>query len=144
MLRLAAAFALLCGVVAFGLWRVEGLSPSLFGHAALMVTAWAGILPAGVLVARYFKVTRRQGFPAEVDNRFWWNWHRGLQCAGVALSAAALVLVVGDTGGSFRTPHGQLGLLLVLLSAAQVAGTALHGTMGGPTDPAADPLRPET
>lgn len=141
---LIAAFAALLGVVAAGLWWLEQLTLPLVIHAALMTTVWAGIMPAGALIARYAKVTRRQRFPDELDSRFWWDWHRGLQYAGVALSAVGLVAVLGMTGGGSRTTHGQLGLALVLLSVVQLVGTALRGTKGGPTDEGADPDRPET
>ena len=138
------AFAVLLGAVAGGLWWFEQLTLPLVIHAALMTTAWAGIMPMGALIARYGKVTRHQRFPDELDNRFWWNWHRGLQYAGVALSAVGLVAVLGVTGGGGQTTHGQYGLALALLSVVQVAGAALRGTKGGPTDEGADPGHPET
>ena len=142
-LAILAAVAVLAGAVAF-LLLADGLPGLIAAHAALMVAAWAGLLPAGALVARYFKVTRAQAFPRELDNQFWWNWHRRLQYAGVGLSLLGAVAILRFTGGDFGTTHGRLGLLLVLLSLAQVAGGALRGTKGGPTDGDADPDRPET
>lgn len=137
------AIAALAGLTATALsW--EGLPPPVIIHGTLMVTAWAGLLPAGALIARYCKVTRRQRFPEQLDNRFWWNWHRCLQYAGVALSAIGLAAILFLTSGDFGTLHGKLGLGLVLLSIGQVIGPMLRGSKGGPTDPAADPTRPDT
>lgn len=143
-LGLLAALVALAGAVAAGLVWIEELPPAMVVHATVLITVWAGMLPAGAIIARYDKVTPRQPFPDAVDNRFWWNWHRGLQYAGVALSLAGLAAILGLTGGTSQTTHGLLGLFLVLLSVAQVVGAALRGTKGGPTDTHADPARPET
>lgn len=40
-----------------------------------MVVAWGVLLPLGILIARFFKVTPRQRWPAELDNKFWWYSH---------------------------------------------------------------------
>lgn len=138
------ALATLLAAVAWGLWRVEMLGTGLLWHAALMTTAWAGLLPAGALVARYAKVTKRQRFPAELDNPTWWRWHQALQYTGVTFSTLGFAIILRETGGDFRTLHGQLGLVVVVLGWAQVAAGLLRGSKGGPTDPAADPARPET
>lgn len=37
-----------------------------------MVLAWVILLPLGVLIARFFKITPHQSWPASPDNKFWW------------------------------------------------------------------------
>mgnify|MGYP000080997055 CR=1 FL=1 len=106
-------------------------------HARLMVLAWAVLLPLGVLAARYFKVTPKQDWPRAVDNRAWWNAHRGLQYAGVVvmLIGAALAWGNGVSGSAAATAHAWLGWLLVGLGAFQIVGAWLRGSKGGPTEP---------
>lgn len=134
-------FALALGL---GLWRLEGMTGALLVHVGAMVTAWAAVLPAGAIIARYLKVTSDQRFPEVLDNRWWWEWHRGLQYAGVALSTIGFLAILSITAGSFATWHGWIGLLVVLLGWAQVIAGWLRGSKGGPTDRRADPARPET
>jgi len=129
--------------VAALLWQL-GYPPSIVAHGALMSLAWAAILPAGVAIARWRKVTHAQRFPEQLDNQFWWNRHRQLQYTGVAVSLLGAVAIIVETGGHFTGLHGQLGLALVLLSLAQLGLSMLRGSKGGPTDPRADPARPET
>ncbi len=142
-LALFAGLAAYGGAVAWVLHDV-GLPPAIVAHGALMATAWAAMLPAGAAIARWRKVTRRQRFPDQLDNQFWWNRHRQLQYGGVALTLAGAAAILTVTGGSFAGLHGQLGLALVLLALGQLALSAWRGSKGGPTDPAADPDRPET
>jgi hypothetical protein len=118
--------------VAALLWQL-GYPPSIVAHGALMSLAWAAILPAGVAIARWRKVTRAQRFPDQLDNQFWWNRHRQLQYAGVALSLLGAVAIIAATGGLFTGLHGQLGLALLLLSLAQLGLSMLRGSKGGPT-----------
>ena len=131
-----AAAAGLGTLVWFGLADLVG--PVLAAHAALMMMAWGVLLPAGAAMARYAKVTRDQDFPREVDNPYWWNWHRGLQYGGVALATLAFALVLSRTGGRFDTGHGRLGLAVLALGWGQVLAGHLRGTKGGPTDEGAD------
>jgi hypothetical protein len=137
---IALFFALLC----LGLWRLEGLSGALLLHAGLMITAWAAVLPAGAIVARWMKVTPGQDFPRVLDNKSWWHWHRALQYAGVAMSTLGFAAIVQVSGGSFATTHGRIGLAVVLLGWAQVIAGWLRGSKGGPTDRGADPAKPDT
>jgi hypothetical protein len=132
--------ALLC----LGLWHIEGMRGALLFHVGAMVTAWAAVLPAGAIIARYLKVTPGQRFPAELDNRCWWDWHRGLQYMGVALSTLGFLAILSVTGGSFATWHGWIGLAVVLIGWGQLVAGWLRGSKGGPTAPGADPARPET
>ncbi|WP_203077345.1 cytochrome b family protein [Falsiroseomonas ponticola] len=137
------ALAAYGGAVAW-LLDAQGYPPAIVAHGALMATAWGAMLPAGAAIARWRKVTRQQRFPDQLDNQFWWNRHRQLQHGGVALTLAGTAAILAATGGSFYSLHGQIGLGLVLLALAQVALSAARGSKGGPTDPAADPARPET
>lgn len=120
------------------------LGPVLALHAACMLTAWGILLPAGGLVARFAKVTARQDFPREIENLYWWVWHRRLQYAGSVVATLGFVAVVSRTGGRFDTLHGRFGLAVLLLGWAQVGSAWLRGTKGGPTDRRADPRDPAT
>jgi hypothetical protein len=111
-----------------------GLSGLMLLHAGAMIIAWGVLVPCGVLIARYFKVTRQQDFPRQLDNQFWWNWHRLLQYAGAALSTAGFFAMVGMAGVSLTTGHAQLGLAVVLIGWVQVLSGLLRGSKGGPTE----------
>jgi hypothetical protein len=143
-IMLPASIASFLAALCLGLWRLEGITGALLLHAGLMVTAWAAILPAGAIVARWLKVTREQDFPRVLDNKTWWHWHQALQYAGVGLSTLGFAAILLATGGSFATTHGWIGLAVVLLGWAQVIAGWLRGSKGGPTDRNADPARPET
>ena len=132
-----------CGL-GFTLWSAAGLPLLMAAHGALMITAWGAMMPAGAIVARYFKVMPQQDFPAELDNPFWWRWHRILQYGGVALSTIALVLILSETGGRLGTLHGQLGLVVMAAAWLQVVSATVRGSKGGPTDTHADPHDPAT
>ena len=108
-------------------------------HARLMVVAWGVLIPTGIVVARYFKVTRRQNWPAQLDNQFWWVSHLLLQIGGCLLSLVALVYVFGGSGGyrsgtdpsgTLAAVHGVLGWSIALLALSQLVGGALRGTRG--------------
>ena len=104
-------------------------------HGRGMVLAWAIFVPLGILVARYFKVTRRQDWPQRVDNRFWWHAHRTLQLAAFAISIAALWSVrhVAGSQASVARAHALAGWCVLLLGLLQVLSGFLRGTKGGPT-----------
>lgn len=138
-----AGIALLGASIAAAL-SAEGHHPAIIAHATLMTMAWAGLLPSGAVIARWCKVTRAQRFPEQLDNQFWWNRHRQFQYAGLGCSLLGFAAILWLTGGGLGSLHGQLGLLVVALSLAQLAGSALRGSKGGPTDQRADPARPET
>ena len=101
-------------------------------HGRLMVLAGAVLFPVGVVLARYYKVTRRQRWPEELDNRFWWNGHRLTQYLGIGLMTAA----VGVVWTACSDP-GPMEWLQIILGLAR-------GSKGGPTDRGADPNDPET
>ena len=84
------------------------VTPAMAIHGALMLTAWALLIPAGGVVARYYKVMPGQDFPRVFDNLTWWNWHRGLQYGGLAMATVALILILAETGGRIDTPAWRL------------------------------------
>lgn len=134
------------------------VEPWLAWHGRAMVLAWAVCVPLGALGARFFKVTRRQDWPRELDNPAWWHAHRLLQGAAVAAMAAGAVLAwgrpdggagaaagaaaagaypgIGAVGSSlWGSLHGALGLALLVAAALQLGGGLARGTKGGPTEP---------
>lgn len=119
--------------------RAHEVGVYLSWHGRLMVAAWAFLVPLGVVIARYFKVTPKQDWPREVDNRFWWHSHLFCQNAAIVLTVVAVVLIglVRDYLwiGSW---HFVLGWLIATLAAVQLLGGLLRGTKGGPTDPQPD------
>lgn len=105
-------------------------------HARLMVLAWAILLPLGVMIARFFKITRGQNWPAQCDNRFWWLSHLGLQYLGGILMVLASVILIGSHGArGLASLHGVLGYALLGFGALQYLGGWLRGSKGGPTEP---------
>lgn len=105
-------------------------------HARVMVLAWSFLLPLGVLVARYFKVTAKQDWPSQVDNKFWWHTHRLLQYSGVALTLAGVAIAWNKSPQltSVAVWHAYLGWTIAALGVFQVIGAWLRGSKGGPTD----------
>jgi hypothetical protein len=130
------AASLLCG---------SGSVPLLVAlHGACMILAWGAMLPLGGILARYFKVTPAQDFPAVTDNPFWWIMHRLLQYGGVAIAAVGLSLILAETHGRFDTLHGRLGLAVMVLVGVQIASPLMRGSKGGPTGTGARPDDPRT
>jgi hypothetical protein len=113
------------------------IAPLVAWHARFMVLAWSVLIPLGVLAARFFKVTPRQDFPAQLDNPLWWHAHRALQYTGVALALIAVGLI-GWMNASFHAKnwHSIFGYTLLALGLLQIVGAHLRGTKGGPTDAA--------
>lgn len=101
-------------------------------HARFMTLAWGVLIPCGILIARYFKVTPRQNWPRQLDSQFWWISHLALQIGGCLLSLVALAHVFGSasSGGSLASIHGILGWSISLLALTQLVGGALRGTAG--------------
>ncbi len=106
-------------------------------HARLMVLAWGVLLPLGALVARYFKVTRHQQWPQQVDNRAWWHAHQALQYSGVLAMAVGVALAYNQSQATSGVAgwHRTLGWWVVVLGLLQVVGAWLRGSKGGPTEP---------
>ena len=114
----------------------HALAPWAIWHARCMVLGWGVLLPLGALVARFFKVTPRQPWPREVDNRFWWNSHRVLQWAGIAAMTvgAALAWQQGAGATDLARLHGLAGWALCTAGWLQVVSSVLRGSKGGPTE----------
>ena len=104
-------------------------------HGRFMTFAWAILVPLGVVVARYYKITAKQDWPNVVDNRFWWRCHLIFQISASVLTIVALILMwqLRDFKwtGSY---HFLLGWLIAALAAAQLIGGFLRGSRGGPED----------
>jgi hypothetical protein len=113
------------------------VSEAVAWHGRLMVLAWGFLLPLGVFIARFFKITPRQRWPEELDSKIWWRLHLVLQTVGAVSAVAALWLIVrAMRQGS--TVHAILGWSVLVLLAVQVLGGWFRGTKGGPTAPKPD------
>ena len=110
------------------------LAPWVQWHGRLMVLAWVILLPLGVLIARFFKITPHQSWPASLDNKFWWHCHRLLQYSGVALMTVAAVLAIrhASLASSPAPLHGVIGFMVIGLGWLQILGGWLRGSKGGP------------
>lgn len=107
-----------------------------YWHARCMVLGWGVLLPLGALAARYFKVTPRQRWPEQLDNKAWWHAHRALQWAGIVVMSLGAWLAWGQGGGGSPAArlHAWAGWALVALGWLQIAAGLLRGSKGGPTD----------
>ena len=113
-------------------------------HGRLMVLAWGILVPAGIVLSRFFKVTPGQDWPRVLNNPFWFNSHRAFEYGAGALMLAGVALVLLDNEGKapWRSFHAAAGWCIVLLGWGQLLGSHLRGRMGGPSDPATRmPLR---
>ena len=115
-------------------------------HGGLMLLAWFVLLPAGALIARFYKVLPRQDFPAVVDNKAWWRAHLALQYGGTAVAGAAFWIVWDAVGRKMHwfNPHAFLGASVLGICALQVLSAWLRGTNGGPMEKGADSNDPTT
>jgi hypothetical protein len=112
------------------------IAPWASWHARGMVLAWGVLLPLGALVARYYKVTPVQRWPAELDNKTWWHAHRGLQWTGVLVMSVAAALAWGRGRGASAAAlvHAWAGWALVAAGWLQVVYGLRRGSKGGPTE----------
>jgi hypothetical protein len=117
--------------------RAHDLSAAVAWHGRLMVLAWAVLLPSGVIVARFCKITSRQRWPMELDNKVWWYAHQALQYLAGLLLIVALGLIWRPVHAGSPW-HVWLGWIVVALCAVQFLGAWLRGSKGGPTDPRPD------
>jgi hypothetical protein len=117
--------------------RGHDLAGSAAWHGRLMVLAWAALLPLGIIIARFWKITPGQDWPRRVDNKVWWHAHLALQYAGAACVGLAIILVLAS-GGMPRGLHAYLGWIIVGLLVMQILGGWLRGSKGGPTAPHRD------
>ena len=112
------------------------IAPWAYWHARCMVAGWGVLLPLGVLLARFYKVTPQQDWPRVLDHKFWWHGHRALQWTGVTLVTVGLVLVwqQGDAATTIARWHAWGGWAVVAAAWLQIAGGFARGSKGGPTD----------
>ena len=113
-------------------------------HARLMVLGWAILLPVGILLVRFYKVTPGQDWPRRLDNPFWFRSHRAFEyAAGVLMLAAlALILFASPANSPWGRFHAYAGWTLVIFGWIQLLGSHLRGTMGGPVEPFTRNRRP--
>jgi hypothetical protein len=113
-------------------------------HGGLMVLAWVVLMPAALLVARFYKITPGQDWPRHLDNPFWFVNHRRLGYAIMLTTIIALAFIAWDQGGVilWQSHHAVAGWTLVALGGFQIVGSLLRGTHGGPMDPFTRKLRP--
>ena len=113
-------------------------------HGRLMVLAWGILVPVGIVLSRFYKVTPGQDWPRVLNNPFWFFTHRAVEYGAGALMLAAVVLIVLDDPGRapWRSFHAAAGWTLVILGLAQLLGSHLRGITGGPSHPVTGaPLR---
>ncbi len=114
-------------------------------HGILMMIAWLILVPAGIVVARYFKVSPSQNYPEELDNPFWFYTHVYLQSTGVAIACIGLAMAWCGIGTvDTHDNHARMGWIVMTLGFLQIVSSLLRGTKGGPTGGHAEPDRPET
>lgn len=121
--------------------RVHQVDWAVSWHGRLMVLAWLFAFPSGIVIARFFKITPRQNWPAVLDNIFWWKQHLRLQyLGGVFVTVAMLIALTQFTSGvgSTVTAHHILGWCVVTATTVQFIAGWMRGTKGGPTKPAPD------
>lgn len=106
-------------------------------HGRLMVFAWAILMPGGIVVARFYKITPSQDWPRQLDNPFWMISHKTLgQATGLIMVAAAAVAVLATPGEPpWRSFHALAGWFVVLLGVVAIVGSLFRGTHGGPLAP---------
>lgn len=118
--------------------REHNVNDAAAWHGRLMVLAWSVLLPLGILVARFFKITPRQNWPDQLDNKLWWRSHLTLQYTGGVVMLLAVALIWQSAGLSGLSLHTSLGWIVVASTLSQLLSGLLRGTKGGPTAPAAD------
>jgi hypothetical protein len=115
--------------------RAHDVGAALAWHGRLMVLGWGVLIPLGVVAARFLKVTPRQDWPHELDNRFWWRSHLTLQYAGgVCMAAGFILILAGGPGLAQAWLHRALGYCVLALGALQFLAGWLRGSKGGPSE----------
>jgi hypothetical protein len=116
--------------------RAHDIGLALSWHGRLMTLGWGVLVPLGILMARYFKVTPRQDWPRELDNKFWWHWHLSCQYAGGAcMLAGLLIILIATSDAPSAWLHRALGYAVLAFGALQYVAGWLRGTKGGPNEP---------
>lgn len=113
--------------------RLHEVGFALSWHGRFMVFAWGVLVPLGIITARFFKVLPGQDWPREVQNPFWFTWHRVLTSAGLVLMVLGAVLIlVSDHDSAGGRLHAWLGWSLAALVGVQLLAVLLKGSGGGP------------
>lgn len=123
--------------------RVHEVGAQLSWHARLMVLAWGGCVPIGILAARFFKIWPGQSWPKELDNLTWWHTHRICQYGGAVLMVIALGLIL--TAPPLAVLHGYhawFGWIVLSLALVQIASGVLRGSKGGPSETEGEEILP--
>ncbi|MFD0915103.1 cytochrome b561 domain-containing protein [Pseudahrensia aquimaris] len=119
--------------------RAHGLEQNVAWHGRLMVATWGFLFPISIIITRFLKVTPRQQWPNELDNRFWFRVHVAAQVSGGVLTAFAVWLVWSPgSEGNLPWLHRLCGWSVVSLYCAQFIGGIARGTRGGMDEPAPD------
>lgn len=115
--------------------RVHEVGTQLSWHARLMVFAWGGCVPIGILAARFFKIWPGQSWPEQLDNRIWWHTHRVCQYGACVLMVIALGLILAAPRESVLPgPHAWFGWIVLSLALLQISSGVLRGSKGGPDE----------
>ncbi|GAB0117841.1 cytochrome b561 domain-containing protein [Acidisoma sp. 7E03] len=125
-------------------WLMTGMTgqlhipppPLLAWHARLMVLGWTILIPSGVFIARFVKITAWQDWPNTLDSKLWWYSHRRLIDAALLaiLAALALAWLGAGPGNRLMALHRWLGWVISGGLALQVLAGLFRGTKGGPTE----------
>ena len=112
------------------------LSTAVAWHGRLMVFAWALLVPLGVGIARFFKVTQKQKWPEQLDNKFWWRVHLYGQSIAILITLFSLFLILSTSPASsdIAAWHRTMGWIVIVLVMTQGLSGFVRGSKGGPTD----------
>ena len=121
--------------------RVHEIATWASWHGRLMVLAWVILLPLGVLIARFYKITPQQDWPNQLDNRFWWRSHLSLQYLGIGSMTVGAWLAwhYGHVRQYGLQLHGVVGWIVCFLGWSQILSGWLRGSKGGPQPSASAP-----
>lgn len=122
----------------------HGIGAGIVWHGALMLAAWLVLMPAALLVARFYKITPGQDWPRRLDNPFWFVNHRRLGHAIGILGTLAVFCIgwINNNWVAWPTWHAMAGWVLFALGWFQIIGAWCRGTHGGPVDPFTRQPRP--
>jgi hypothetical protein len=116
---------------------VHSIAPWAYWHARLMVLSWGILLPVGVLIARFYKVTPSQNWPHKVDNKLWWHSHRVFQWSGLVFMTLGIWSVWGFSTSvtTAAVTHSSIGWILLCAGWLQAVGSFARGSSGTPEEP---------
>ena len=120
-----------------GVFAPVGAPPLLVAHAALMATAWAGLVPLGIAVARFWR-------DADGGGGRWFAAHRAIMCLALALALAGLgcAAALVPAGRHFSQAHHLVGLAALALGALAPAVLAAAPSSRSASMPPSTPSTP--